>query len=375
MNPLDESEAQIDEAANAGNTNAGAGSEPLQAVAEKEAPMGAKAEAHRDIMLLAASRIRHLVEVNEPLVIISQVQRSGGTLLSQLFDAHPQCHAHPHELKIGYPRKQNWPPLDLSDEPREWYRMLKENESRKALKRGYQKQSDALVKESPEEVERFPFMFLPTIQWQIFQHCVTSRQPERERDILDAYLTSYFNAWLDNQNLYTGEKKIVTGFTPRLSMATEHLAKFFEAYPDGKLLTMIRNPQGWYVSARKHSPGMYGNIDHALQLWSRSSQAAIEAKEQYGDSVFVLSYDELVDDTEGVMRRIAAYLGIDFDPTLVEPTFNGFPIKADSSFRVSGHGVIKEPLHRHQEELSEEERSQIDERTREIYEQALALKG
>ena len=43
--------------------------------------------------------------VNQPLLLISQVQRSGGTLLSQLFDGHPQVHAHPHELKIGYPEK------------------------------------------------------------------------------------------------------------------------------------------------------------------------------------------------------------------------------------------------------------------------------
>ena len=30
------------------------------------------------------------VDVNVPLVLISQVQRSGGTLLSQLFDGHPE---------------------------------------------------------------------------------------------------------------------------------------------------------------------------------------------------------------------------------------------------------------------------------------------
>ena len=39
-----------------------------------------------------------------------------------------------------------------------------------------------------------------------------------ERDVLDCYFTSYFNAWLDNHNLYTGPKKVVTGFVPRLSL-------------------------------------------------------------------------------------------------------------------------------------------------------------
>ena len=33
-----------------------------------------------------------------------------GTLLSQLFDGHPECHAHPHELRIGSPTSRHWPP-------------------------------------------------------------------------------------------------------------------------------------------------------------------------------------------------------------------------------------------------------------------------
>jgi len=39
---------------------------------------------------VSAVRIGRLVEVREPLVLISQIQRSGGSLLSQLFDGHPE---------------------------------------------------------------------------------------------------------------------------------------------------------------------------------------------------------------------------------------------------------------------------------------------
>ena len=57
--------------------------------------------------------VKHVQPVTCPLVLISQIQRSGGSLLSQLFDGHPEVHAHPHELKIGYPKKDTWlrPPL------------------------------------------------------------------------------------------------------------------------------------------------------------------------------------------------------------------------------------------------------------------------
>src|SRR2546429_5064991 len=36
-------------------------------------------------------------------------------------------------------------------------------------------------------------------------------------------LTSYFNAWLDNHNLYAGPKKVVTAFAPRSEEHTSEL--------------------------------------------------------------------------------------------------------------------------------------------------------
>ena len=43
-------------------------------------------------------------KIKNNLIIISQVQRSGGTLLSQLFDSHPQIHSYPSELKLTKPK-------------------------------------------------------------------------------------------------------------------------------------------------------------------------------------------------------------------------------------------------------------------------------
>src|SRR5207244_11583723 len=67
---------------------------------------------------LCRTRLQHLVEVREPLVFVSQIQRSGGTLLSRLLDGHPECHAHPYEARLGH--KSKWPVLDLAA-PDEWF--------------------------------------------------------------------------------------------------------------------------------------------------------------------------------------------------------------------------------------------------------------
>src|SRR5918912_1876755 len=87
---------------------------------------------------LLEQRLERPVAVRQPLVLISQVQRSGGTLLSQLLDNHPQLHAHPHELHIGYPRdKGDWPALDLSAGPAQWFEMTQEEHVERTFLQGY----------------------------------------------------------------------------------------------------------------------------------------------------------------------------------------------------------------------------------------------
>ena len=83
-------------------------------------------QSERDF-LFRRNRQRRLNIVDQPLILISQIQRSGGTLLSQLLDGHPECYAHPYELKWGRPAKWDWPQVDLAVDGRAQYEALDEN--------------------------------------------------------------------------------------------------------------------------------------------------------------------------------------------------------------------------------------------------------
>jgi len=165
----------------------------------------------------------YIFPVTSPLALISQVQRSGGSLLSQLFDGHPELHAHPHELKIGYPKKHIWPKIDLHENPQRWLEILFEDKVIEHSKGGYKKER--------KQDEVFPFIFMPSVQSRIFLKYLSSVESKTLRDVFDAYMTSYFDAWLNNQNS-VGEKKFVTAFTPRLAMMQDSMKSFFEVYPD-----------------------------------------------------------------------------------------------------------------------------------------------
>jgi Sulfotransferase family len=275
-----------------------------------------------------------LVPVQEPLVLISQVQRSGGTLLSQLFDGHPEVHAHPGELHIG-PGKSHWPDISFDETPEQWFDRLFERITLEFVDEGYSKTTAGARDAGTFDV--FPFRFDPERQREIFLG--EAREAATRRDVLDAYMTSYFNAWLDNANLRTGPKRVLTAFAARLAMNKSDLAAYFGDYAEGTLVTIVREPRAWFDSTRRYQEG-HEDVARAMSTWSRSTRSSLRARERYGDRVLIVSFEQLVLETEAMMRSLAQQLGLTFTDELLVPTFNGQPIRADSSRPVYGYGVV-----------------------------------
>lgn len=312
---------------------------------------------------LSRSYLEHVSPINSPLVLISQVQRSGGSLLSQLFDGHPEVHAHPHELKIGNPKKYIWPQIDLRDSPERWFEILFEDIVVRHLRHGYKKME--------KYEDTFLFIFLPSLQKEIFFKYFDSVKANTLRDVFDAYMTSYFGAWVNNQNII-GQKKMITAFTPRLAHFQENMISYFNIYPDGRLISIIRDPKNWFPSAVRHNLDKYGDIRQALDQWNESALSMLWNKERYGDRVCIINFDDLVKRTEAVMRYLAEFLNIQFDDILLTPTFNKIPIKPNTSFKLEDPGIIVSVLDRYKT-LKQEELEIIEEMTGKLYEKVLGV--
>jgi hypothetical protein len=67
------------------------------------------------------------------------------------------------------------------------------------------------------------------------------------------------------------------------------------------------------------------------------------------------------------MRRLAAWLEIEFRPELLQPTFNGQPIRANTSFADVTTDISTRPLERAREELAPEDVAYIQERAGKLY--------
>ncbi len=325
-----------------------------------------------DFSEAASLRARWVVPVRQPMVLISQVQRSGGHLLVRLLDGHPNCFSHPHELQWGRPRKCDWPSFGTPDlTPDSALALLSERWHANAVAEGGMRAGGAAAG------ALYPYMFDTALRDALVKALVASWTVASRRDVLDAYLTASFNAWLDYRGLYAAPKKYVIAFIPGVTTVPDSLERFFTDYPDGRLVTLVRHPGSWLASALS-SPSLArehgGDTDAALRLWTRSTEASLRAADTFGDRVTVRFFDDLVHRTQETMTDLCARLGLDVHPCLTTPTFNGMPILSNS-LHAPVVGLDAGATDRHNSILLPEQRARVAATTLPLYEDLVSRHG
>lgn len=316
------------------------------------------------------------IPIRAPLILISQAQRSGGSLLNQLFDGHPTLAAYPGELRFGYEVNDEWPALDVRCSVEKNFRLLLDLKLARLMRHGYRKGGGRMLSPDGRQLidrntERHRFFLVPRVQYLIFKHLFENDPPTSQRDILNCFFTAAFNSWLDYQGLIDN-KRWITAFAPRLALEATATENFFQWYSDGRLIQIIRGPQSWFASAKRQRSSVVHDKDlqQLVNLWKSSAESMLRNKSRFGDRVIILTFEDLIGRTEATMRRLARELSIDYAPSLVEPTFNGRLIAANSSFGIEPLGLVGATLTRGKT-LSEDERSLIEYRCAELHHKVL----
>ena len=276
-----------------------------------------------------------------PILISGQIQRSGGTLFSQLFDGHPQVLAHPSEvviLKNIYLGSQSTFNKNI--------RLME-----KLSKNGYSKANI--------DGRRHAFHF----DARHFYQSYTNRKFSNKSQAVEYYFDHFFRYWLNcnNANLDAQKKKLITGFAPR--MGGDHLDALLLDISRLYFVHLYRHPGSWWASSRLHNP-MYEDISTIDVHWGTSQRKALATKQKYPGRTFIISFESLVIDTEKIMTGFCEIFELKYDPILVIPTFNMQPIGPDSSYAKNKtiFGVRTEALNRYKKILSSDENRHIEQK-------------
>lgn len=186
---------------------------------------------------------------------------------------------------------------------------------------------------------------------------------------------SYFEAYCKAERQLEGRGDDHKRWGEKTPRHVFRLAEILARYPTGQAVVMVRDPRAVVASYRNwrnqggfdleadpgHAEALVveeararASYDPSIAslLWKATVAAADAARSQFGsDRVLVQRYEDLVQEPEAALRRLADWLSLEFGPDMLEvPLHNS----SFSQFEANaGHST--EPIHRWKKTLSDRE--------------------
>lgn len=151
---------------------------------------------------------------------------------------------------------------------------------------------------------------------------------------------------------------------------------FFEHFPKGKCIVLLRDPRGQFCS-RKAAYLVKGKGLLSEVLYFISRTASLESDylnytalpERFGATqIFFVHYEDIILDTETAMRGISEFLGVNYCSALLRPTKLGRPVNVHTATQDGGGTVFVESLQRWRTDLSHWEIALVEANIEKVFE-------
>ncbi len=117
------------------------------------------------------------------------------------------------------------------------------------------------------------------------------------------------NLWLFDMNTVCAGKSGWIEKTPRHIYC---IRRFLEIRPDSKIILMIRDGRDVACSIQKRT----GSLEDGIRRWIEDNNAGRQFWEH--PNVYVIRYENLIEDFDSTMSSLLAFLGVDFEPDIRE---------------------------------------------------------
>ncbi len=104
-----------------------------------------------------------------------------------------------------------------------------------------------------------------------------------------------------------------------------HFDELLRLWPSARFIHLARDPRD--IARSCVEMGWNGNAWAAVETWNRSQDAWQRIRQQVPEERRIeVEFEDLTSDAENVLRRVTAFLGVDYDPAMME-------IEADTTYR------------------------------------------
>lgn len=104
-----------------------------------------------------------------------------------------------------------------------------------------------------------------------------------------------------------------------------HQLLFFlvDCFPDARFVFQVRDPRDYLLSCKLRKKrwlgNKFGSVRNALTVWREDQLGGLTAYGLLGpERVFLQRYEDLVSNSEETLTRLCRFLGLDFDPHMLE---------------------------------------------------------
>jgi hypothetical protein len=151
----------------------------------------------------------------------------------------------------------------------------------------------------------------------------------------------------------------VTRWIEKTPANRKYLPAIHSRFPDAKILVTMRDPRAIFAAQialeKTRQLGTFSTY-YCISHWREVAKVVLRAREDGDMTLFLVPYEKLVLEPGEWMKKVCAFLEIEYDPAIVlTPTKAGKFWEGNSAMETAFSQISTEPLTRWQSDLSEEE--------------------
>lgn len=289
-------------------------------------------------------------------VMISAGFEHGGNIMHRHLDGHSKLLVYPFESQLGSRNfydflasvervQYRYPEFPEGLAAVELYEQIIDEEMKTFLrKKNGSKFKDADLK--LDEAERIA-AFVELL----------GKPPHTRRAVIEAFFRSTFRAW---KNYYVTPQDDMTyvGYSPTVGIDSDRIIRDF---PQVRIIHIIRNPFSAYRDTKRRP--FPQPLSKYLITWNIYHSTVEMYARMHPENVRIFRYEDLVEDRPAFMKRVAAFIGVPFEESMLYPSWNGVEIKEN----IAPWGAVLKSTRTYNEavidELNDAEKAQITQAT------------